>query len=228
LAEKRPCITWSAPRVAYREAWDLQHQRVLKIAAGEAPATIFLLEHHPVVTIGRGGHDEHLLLPEAVLREKGVDCVRIDRGGDVTFHGPGQLVVYPMLPLGGADRDVHRFLRRIEAVGIRVLEDFGLTGKRVPGYTGVWVDDVKIMAIGVAMRKWVTFHGLAFNFATNLEGFGWIVPCGIKGKGVTSLHLLLRRMVTREEVEAKFKTHLAAEFGLQLSPPVNPLEKADA
>lgn len=223
MSGKIPCITWSIPKVAFQAAWVLQQKQISKIAAGISEATIFILEHYPVITIGRKGNDTHVLIPETELHKKGIECIHIDRGGDVTFHGPGQLVVYLMLPLIGVDRDIHKFIRRIEAVGIKVLDDFGLMGQTIQGYTGVWVDDKKIMAIGVGVRKWVTFHGLAFNFSSNLEGFNWIIPCGIKDKGVTSLHLLMNKIITREEIEEKFKIRLAEEFGLCLKPSVNPL-----
>lgn len=224
---KKDCLYWSVPRVAYRDAWKLQLEQVRRIGAGESGAALLFLEHFPVITIGKGGAREHLLVPEAVLRARGVECIPIDRGGDITFHGPGQLVVYPLLSLTEYGRDVHQYLRRLEEIGIRVLADYGIDGGRVPHYTGVWVGDQKIMAIGVGVKKWVTFHGLAFNFAADLEGFQWIVPCGIKDKGVTSLHRLLERPVSRVEVEAAFVRHFEREFGLALPPPRNPFPAAE-
>lgn len=216
------CAIWSSKRVPYNDAWRLQLNQVQKIISGQAGATIFFLEHLPVVTIGRRGKDEHLLYPEAALKEKGIECCRIDRGGDVTYHGPGQLVVYPMLPLAGPDRDIHLFLRNLEEVGLRILTDYGVTGSRIPGLTGVWVDEKKIMAVGVGVKKWVTFHGLAFNFANNLEGFDLIIPCGIIDKGVTSLHLLLSRDITRKEIEERFRFHFSEVFHLKLEEAVDP------
>jgi len=216
------CIRWSAPLFPYHTAWELQKRRVERIATKEARPTVFFLEHPPVVTIGKSGKEENLLFSEATLKEKGVECVRIDRGGDVTFHGPGQLVVYLMLPLTGGDRDAHGFLRRLEKVGIMVLQDYGIEGRRSAGFTGVWVGEKKIMAIGVKIKKWVTYHGLAFNYQNDLKGFNLIVPCGIKDKGVTSLHRLIQTTVTRREIEDCFVYHIEQEFGVKLLPPVDP------
>lgn len=222
MIEKLPCITWSSRLVPYKTAWDMQLERIGEIAGGKANATLFFLEHPPVITIGKTGKDEHVLLPEPALKIAGIDCIRTNRGGDVTFHGPGQLVVYLMIPLTGADRDVHGFLRKVENVGIKVLSDFGITASRYTGYTGVWIDDKKIMAVGIGVKKWVTFHGLAFNYNNELDGFNYIVPCGIKDRGVVSLHHLLKREVTREEIEERFRQHLSCEFNLELAPAVDP------
>lgn len=217
------CAAWSSRRISYNDAWRLQLSQVQKIISGHAGATMFFLEHPPVITIGRGGKEEHLLCSETALKEKGIELQRIDRGGDITYHGPGQLVVYPLLPLTGQERDIHRFLRNLEEVGLRVLADYGVAGARIPGLTGVWVNEKKIMAVGVGVKKWVTYHGLAFNFANSLEGFKLIVPCGIKDKDVTSLHLLLSQEVTRGEIEARFRVHLSEVFRLKLGKAVDPL-----
>lgn len=224
MSQKRSCITWSSKLVPYRTAWEMQLQQIEKIATGKAKATVFFLEHPPVITSGKAGNDEHVLLSESALRKKGIEFIKTNRGGDVTFHGPGQLVVYLMLPLAEENRDLHAFMRKIENVGIKVLSEFGLCGSRYTGYSGVWVGDKKIMAIGVGVKKWVTFHGLAFNYGNNLEGFKYIIPCGIEDKDVTSLHYLLKKNVAREEVEERFSLHLSNEFKLDLMPMVDPIK----
>lgn len=223
MSPKRSCLTWSSKLVPYRTAWEMQLQQIEKIATGKAMATVFFLEHPQVITSGKAGNDEHVLLSEFSLRKKGIEYIKTNRGGDVTFHGPGQLVVYLMLPLAEENRDLHAFMRKIENVGLNVLSDFGLCGSRYKGYSGVWVGDEKIMAIGFGVKKWVTFHGLAFNYGKNLEGFKYIIPCGIEDKDVTSLYYLLQKNVTREEVEERFSFHLSNEFKLDLMPMIDPI-----
>lgn len=153
-----------------------------------APDTVILTEHKPVVTIGQAGGEEHLLTSPERLRELGIDLVRTDRGGDITYHGPGQLVIYPIFDLRRHYLDVHRFLRDLEEVAIRVLGEYGVEGYRVAGWTGVWTARGKIAAIGVHVKKWVTYHGMALNVTREtLGGFTNIIPCGIKDGGVVSL-----------------------------------------
>jgi lipoate-protein ligase B len=171
----------------YREVWDLQLQTHAEVLAG-TPDTVIFCEHKPVVTIGKAGGDNHLLTPPERLRELGIDLVHTDRGGDITYHGPGQLVIYPIFDLKWHYQDVHRFLRDLEEVAIRVMAEFGVEGFRVEGRTGVWTNKGKIAAIGVHVRKWVTYHGMAFNVTREaVENFRHIIPCGIADGGVTSL-----------------------------------------
>lgn len=197
------------PLMEYGEAWELQKELVQGIDAGEQPQQLLLLQHPPTYTIGSQNHPEHLLLDRAQLREQGIALFEIDRGGDITYHGPGQLVGYPLLKLGEEGRvDLHGYLRTLEAVLIDYLAAHGIEGSRKPEYTGVWVGHEKICAIGVKFNKsknrrgFITSHGFAFNIAKGIasQGFQGIVPCGITEFGVTSLEACLGRNIEVEEV----------------------------
>ncbi len=211
-------------RVPYAEALALQEQQVRLRQRGEAPDTLFLLEHAPVYTLGRNALHQNLLLPEATLRRRGFDVFETGRGGDVTYHGPGQLVAYPILELSPDRRDVHRYVNDLEEVMVRLCGDYGLAASRVAGLTGAWVGPNKIGAIGVRIARWVTSHGLAFNVTTDLAPFEWIVPCGIRDRGVTSLARLLGRPVSLDEVADRLAAHFVGVFGhapIQASPPTH-------
>lgn len=190
--------------VAYAEALELQNQLVEQRKAGEIPDQLLLLQHPPVITLGvRTRNDRsHVLATPAVLEEEGVEIFETGRGGDVTYHGPGQLVGYPILDLRPDRCDVHQYVRDIEEVLIRTAATFGVVAGRSPGLTGAWVGSEKLAAIGVRIARWVTSHGFAFNVTTNLSHFGLIVPCGITDRGVTSLERLLGRAVPMAEVES--------------------------
>ena len=172
----------------YRDAWDIQNLLFEKRRQKQIPDVLLLTEHPPVYTFGKSGKQNHLLLSEREIEEKGIELFWADRGGDVTFHGPGQLVGYPIFDLHDYYLDVGRFLRDIEECLIRALADFQVSAGRIPGLTGVWVGDAKIAAIGVKISRWVTKHGFALNVNTDLDFFKGIVPCGITDKAVTSLH----------------------------------------
>ena len=202
--------------VDYAKAWELQRCAVAARIADEIPDTLILVEHPHVYTLGRGGHAENVLLDEATLAAIGARLFWVDRGGDVTYHGPGQLVGYPIVHLGRLGKDVHAHLRRIEEVLIRVLANFGLEGRRDPAYTGVWVGDEKIAAIGVRVSHWVTSHGFALNLDPDLGYFAHIIPCGIHHRGVTSLARLLGRPVSRAEVEPLVLRHFAEVFAVRI------------
>ena len=175
---------------------------------------LVLVEHvPPVITLGRGASRDHLRASVADLEAQGVQVVETDRGGDVTWHGPGQLVAWPVVHLDRRGRDVHRYLRDLEQTVIALLGQFDLVGARAPGRTGVWVGDDKVAACGVAIRRWVTRHGLALNVADALDGFDLIVPCGIADRGVTSLSRLLGRSMTVEEVKPLFVDGFRQVFG---------------
>lgn len=195
--------------VPYREAWDLQRELVGRRGAGEVPDTLLLLSHPPVITLGRGGTADHLVATADQLTARGVEFVETDRGGDITFHGPGQIVGYTIVDLGPRGRDLHRFLRDLEDVLIRALAGFGITAGRAPGLTGVWVGDAKVAAIGIRVTRWITHHGFALNVDTDLSFFDLIVPCGIADRRVTSMRALLGRAVERSDVEDA----LARAFG---------------
>ena len=187
--------------LSYHDAWDLQRQLLARIIAGEAPETLLLLEHPHTYTLGRRGGQEHLLAAPEELAARGAVVIETDRGGDITYHGPGQIVGYPLLNLrrrtGG---DVHRYLRALEEVLIGVLAAYGLAGEREPEYTGVWCRGAKVAAIGVRISRGITMHGFALNVSTDLSYFDHIVPCGIHGRKVTSLERLLGGEVSIDDV----------------------------
>lgn len=194
-------------------------------ATADGPATthyLLFVEHPPVYTLGKSGHMENVLIGDEQMRTKGVQFFRSNRGGDITFHGPGQLVGYPILDLEKFYTDIGRYLRNLEEVSIRVLADYGIRGDRSSGETGVWIgpDDKgrarKICAIGVRCSRWVTMHGFAFNVTTDLSYFGDIIPCGIADKEATSLEKELGYPVALNEVKLKWKHHFEAVFDVEL------------
>lgn len=193
-------------QVPYMETWDKQKELVNQIDLGKIPNQLLLLEHPHTITLGRGSHRENLLLSAEQYRQRGVDVVEIDRGGDVTYHGPGQLVGYPIFHLEERGNDPHRYLRDLEEVIIKALRHWGIKAERKAPYTGAWVGDVKIAAIGVKFnrvrnrRGYVTSHGFALNVNTDLRYFHMIIPCGIQEYGVTSIEQLLGRNIEMEEV----------------------------
>jgi lipoyl(octanoyl) transferase len=190
-------------RVAYGDALDLQKRLVEQRKAGEIPDQLLLLEHPPIITLGVKTRDDrsHVVATPETLDHEGVEVFVSGRGGDVTYHGPGQLVGYPILDLRPDRCDVHRYVRDLEEVLIRAVAGFGIDSHRLPGLTGTWVGDEKLAAIGVRIARWVTSHGFALNVSTNLEHFGLIVPCGIADKGVTSLDKLSGRPIAMNDVE---------------------------
>ena len=187
-------------RVHYGEALAIQRRLADERIAGAIPDTLLLLEHPPVVTLGRGTKESSLPLQPDALRRQGVDVFEIERGGDVTYHGPGQLVGYPILDLQGLKPDLHWYLRQLEEALIQAVSAFGITAERNPGYTGVWTQGRKIASIGIHVRQWVTWHGFALNVTTDLSGFDTIVPCGLSGKRMTSMERLLGRPLPLEDV----------------------------
>ena len=189
--------------VPYADGLELQTRLVEQRKAGSIPDQLLLLEHPPVITLGvkARGERAHVLATAETLAAEGVGLFETGRGGDVTYHGPGQLVGYPIISLDPDRRDVHRYVRDLEEVLIRTAAAFGVTAARSPGLTGIWVGSEKLAAIGVRIARWVTSHGFAFNVTTNLSHFDLIVPCGISDKGVTSLERLLGRAVPMAEVE---------------------------
>jgi lipoate-protein ligase B len=193
----------------YGIAWELQKSLHQERVSQNIPDTILLTEHYNTYTIGKSGGDDHLLASDNELQRGNVSVFKTDRGGDITYHGPGQIVCYPIIDLSNYYQDVHRYLRDLEEVIIRVLAHYGIEGHREPEYTGVWVGSEKICAIGVKISRWVTMHGFAFNVNTDLSYFGRIIPCGIFHKGVTSLAQLLGKEVDVTET----KKIIAEKFG---------------
>ena len=200
--------------VPYEEALALQKQLVEDRKAQRIPDQLILLQHPPVITLGVKSRDDrtHVLASPDELSRQGVELFETGRGGDVTFHGPGQLVGYPIVDLNPDRRDVHRYVRDLEEVLIQVAASFGIVAGRQAGLTGVWVGNEKLAAIGVRIARWVTSHGFALNVATDLRHFDLIVPCGIRDRGVTSLERLLGRPVPMDEVESAAITAFSAVF----------------
>ena len=190
--------------VPYGEALELQDGLVRQRRAGGIGDQLLLLQHPHVITLGSSSDASHVLLDEAERRLVGMELFETGRGGDVTYHGPGQLVGYPILDLKPDRKDLHRYVRDLEEALIRALRPFGVEGARKPGLTGVWVGEEKVAAIGVRVSSgWITSHGFALNVATDLGYFDAIVPCGIREYGVTSLERLVGRPVAMEDVEAR-------------------------
>ena len=188
-------------RIPYGEALKYQEELVRLRRKGEVPDQLLLLEHPPVVTMGTSSQESHLLLSEVERARKGIELFEVGRGGDVTYHGPGQLVGYPILSLAPDRKDLHRYLRDLEEVLITTLASFGIRAKREDGYTGVWAEEGKLAAIGVRVSSgWITSHGFALNIDPDLDHFSAIVPCGIHDRSVASMVEVLGRPVEPEEV----------------------------
>src|SRR5947208_3410232 len=201
--------------VPYADALALQRALVEDRRANRVGDLLLFVEHPHVLTLGvRGdGGRSHILAPPEMLHARGIEIYETGRGGDITYHGPGQLVGYPIIDLKPDRCDVHRYVRDLEDVLIRTAADYGIRARRVEGLTGVWVGRDKLAAIGVRIARWVTSHGFAINVSTDLEYFNLIVPCGIADRGVTSLSRLLGRDVTREEVENRIVARFGEVFG---------------
>jgi lipoyl(octanoyl) transferase len=203
-------------RIDYAEAHALQEKLQRARIRGAIPDTWLLLEHPPVVTLGRGAKAANILLPRELLEARGFTVHETGRGGDVTYHGPGQVVGYPILDLGPDRRDVRRYVSDLEELMIRVAGDNGLEASRVAGMNGTWVGPRKIGAVGVRISRWVTMHGFALNVSTDLSHFDVIVPCGIRDRGVTSLEAELGREVPMDEVLARLEQHFGDIFDADL------------
>lgn len=198
---------------AYDRAFALQRELHTRLVADQMVCDhLILVEHPPVITLGRRANRAHVLLSAEELAYRGIPLREVDRGGDVTYHGPGQLVAYPIMRLMGARRDVGGYFRSLEHVVIRLLGEYGIGAGRQPGLTGVWVGNDKICAMGVAIKRWVTYHGLALNVNPDLEHFRYITPCGIPDKGVTSMVKLLGEPVDVADVAERLIAQFASEF----------------
>ncbi len=221
--------------ISYKKAWDFQtnlHEglKETKVANRDLIEEekikqehyFVLCEHLPVYTLGKSGSEDHLLIDQEKRDCENIEYFKINRGGDITFHGPGQIVGYPILDMDEIFTDIHKYVRFLEEIIIRTCADYGITCQRIEGYTGVWIDDDKsqrkICAIGVHLSRWVTMHGFAFNVNTDLNYFSYIVPCGIEeeGKEVTSLAKELGRELDYNEVKAKVKYHFSDIFQVKL------------
>lgn len=205
----------------YQHAWDWQRRLASEVGAGRDPA-LMLLQHPPVYTLGARGKTAHLLLTDDAYRARGADVIATDRGGDVTFHGPGQVVAYAILDLRRAGLGAAAYVRVLESILIDVLAPFGIEGGRSPGRPGVWVGDDKIAAIGVRVSRGVTTHGVALNVNTDIDYFDDIVPCGLTGAGVTSMQRQLACAVPLADVEDALAGGFARAFGWAIEPAATP------
>lgn len=199
--------------IEYARALELQHNLCRFKKHGFEHDVLLLLEHPPTITLGRNGNWSNLLISPDALQARGVSFFETDRGGDVTFHGPGQLVGYPILKLGAGEQDVHGYMRNLEESLIQLLTYYGIHGYRTEKLTGVWTAQGKIAAMGVHISRWITRHGFALNVNTNLSCFDMIVPCGIAGKGVCSMGSILSRSIDVFEVAGKYTQEFASVFG---------------
>jgi lipoate-protein ligase B len=207
-----PCWHVDLGRRPYRDTWELQRRLVASRQRNEIPDVLLFVEHPATYTLGRSGTKDHLLVDEARLSSLGAELVETDRGGDITFHGPGQVVGYPILDLRRWATDVHAYLRALEEVLILALGTFGIEAVREAGYTGVWHSRGKLAAIGVRVSRWVTSHGFALNVSTDLDYFRRIVPCGIVGRSVSSMTGVLDSSVSREAVRDELATRFGSVF----------------
>lgn len=223
---------WAAwlGRIGYGRALDLQMRICNSRKSGCCPDVLLLLEHPPTITLGRNGRWQNLLATDEALRSRGVERFETDRGGDITFHGPGQIVGYPIVRLEQAERDVHWYMRNLEECLIRTLYAFGIESNRKERYTGVWTGMGKIAAMGVHISRWVTRHGFALNVNTDLSFYDLIVPCGIVGKQVTSMKALLSHPVRIDDVVSRVALEFGAVFarGIEWLPAQSLIEAFDA
>jgi lipoate-protein ligase B len=211
------CEVWDLGIVEYRKAWELQrmlhHQRV----EGRIPDLLLLLEHPPTITIGKSGSPDNVLISSEQMVQTGIPLFFTDRGGDVTYHGPGQLVGYPILDLREQGRDLHLYVRRLEEVMIRTLRDFSIEADSDGTHPGVWVRGEEIGAIGLSVKKWVSMHGFALNVNIDLDHFASVYPCGFPDRRATSMSKVIGRKILREEVSARLKSHFYDIFGFSKS-----------
>ncbi|MCL4522635.1 MAG: lipoyl(octanoyl) transferase LipB [Acidobacteria bacterium] len=217
----KECLVVELGHIGYAEACALQRALVAARKADSIPNVLLLCEHPHVITLGRNGKREHLLASDHLLRQMGVGFCETDRGGDITYHGPGQVVGYPIVKLSEIRRDVAWYVRQLEETMIRTTASFGLTASRIAGKTGIWVQaadagEEKLGAIGVHLSRWVTSHGFAYNVSTDLRYFDLIVPCGLTGTRATSLEKLLGRALPREDVAAQLVRHFGDAFGFAM------------
>ncbi len=214
--QKTRCVTRWLGLIEYGDALRRQRKLFRERLDGQIPDTLLLLEHPPTITIGKSGRLENILVPRAQLAAKGISLVFIDRGGDVTYHGPGQLVGYPVIDLRERGKDAHRYLHDLEEVLIRTLNDFSIGSARDDNHAGVWVKGEEIAAIGLSLRKWITMHGFALNVNTDLSPFSLINPCGFTDRKATSMSRLLGAEIPLEAVMKRLLTNFAEVFNARL------------
>ena len=206
------CDIWDLGVVEYREAWELQRRLHRQRVEGKIPDLLLLLEHPPTITIGRSGSLDNVLISNKQMAQAGLSLFFIDRGGDVTYHGSGQLVGYPILDLRDQGKDLHLYVRNLEEVMIRTLGDFSIEADWDKSHPGVWVKGEEIGAIGLSVKKWVSMHGFALNVNTDLDHFAFINPCGFSDKRATSMSKVIGRKISTEEVADHLKSHFCDTF----------------
>jgi lipoate-protein ligase B len=207
------CVVYRLGVIDYGEAYHRQRELIRQRLDGEIEDTLLLLEHPPTITIGKSGRLENVLVSQEQLTKEGISLFFTDRGGDVTYHGPGQLVAYPIIDLRNRGRDIHRYVNELEEVIIRTLADFSIATSRDGGHAGVWVKNAEIAAIGLSVKRWITMHGIALNVNSNLEYFGLINPCGFTDRTATSMARLLGRELAMQEVSQRLVAHFSDVFG---------------
>lgn len=210
------CVVYQLGLVGYREAYHLQRKLLRQRLDGETKDTILLLEHLPTITIGKSGKLENVLVSQEQLAREGISLFFTDRGGDVTYHGPGQLVAYPIIDLRNRGRDVHRYIYDLEEVVTRTLNDFSIEAHRDESHAGVWVKEEEIAAIGLSIKRWITMHGIALNVNPNLEHFSLINPCGFQDRKATSIAKLLSQNIPMEEVRQQLIANFADVFNVHI------------
>ena len=209
------CVVRQLGKIEYREAYELQKELLEKRVNGQIADTLLLLEHPPTITVGKAGKLENVLVSQTELASAGVSLILTDRGGDVTYHGPGQIVGYPILDLRERNRDAHRYVHHLEEMLIGTLADYSIKSERDPSHAGVWVNDEEIAALGLRIHKWITMHGFALNVNTELNHFSLINPCGFTNKTATSMARLLGYELSTGEVTGRLLSHFADVFEVQ-------------
>lgn len=216
MEEREACLTADLGMVEYGRAYELQKRLHALRVRQEIGDVLLLLEHTPTLTLGKSGSVKNVLASPGRLAQLGISLFFIERGGDVTYHGPGQLVGYPIMDLRKRGRDIYRFVTDLEEVMIRTARDFSVEAGRDPGHRGVWVESAELGAIGLSVRRWVTMHGFAFNVTTNLDHFTVINPCGFVDRQATSLAALLSRHISMEPVRERLQYHFSAVFDVDI------------
>jgi lipoate-protein ligase B len=216
LGQGTICVVRCLGRIEYYRAFKLQKELLQQRLKGQIADTLLLLEHPPTITVGKSGKLENILATPAQLVGAGVSLIFTDRGGDVTYHGPGQIVGYPILDLRERNRDIHQYVHNLEEVLIRTLADYGIKSGRDHNHAGVWVDDMEIAALGLSARKWITMHGFAMNVNTALDHFNLINPCGFTNKTATSIARLLGHELPLDGVTERLLAHFADVFEVEL------------
>ena len=201
----------------YKKAWEMQKQLFQEVTEKRNANYLILTEHPPVITLGKSSDEHNIVTNKDILESKNIEVVNIDRGGDVTFHGPGQIVGYPIFNLENFKKDIHWYLRSIEEVIIQTLAQFDITAGRIDGLTGVWANNQKICAIGIKVTRWVTMHGFALNVSTALDYFNHIIPCGINDKSVTSMYELKNTVINKNLVKEKICESFEDVFRVEIN-----------